>query len=158
MGAIQQLRQNVNQFVKAARENHPEGKLLDIAPDEHAVVSQYYSDVTTLNIAPGCNITADITDCPQLASDHWDLIFCLEVLEHVYEPFSAASELVRLLAPGGHLFISTPFYFEVHGPPPDCWRFTEQGLRYMFRDSEILEFNSIGAAAIPIHHTMVVRK
>jgi len=158
LGVIQQLRQNVNQFVKSARENHPNGKVLDVAPDEWAVVSLHYPDVTTVNIAPGCNITADITDCPQLASNHWDLIFCLEVLEHVYEPFRAASELMRMLAPGGHLFISTPFHFEVHGPPPDCWRLGEDGLRYMFRDHEIVEFNSMGNQPFPIHHTMVVRK
>ena len=153
---IEQIRDNIENFVKEA--GAPPPKILDIAPDEWAVVQRYFENVKTLNIIPGCDITADITRCPELASNSWDVIFCLEILEHVYDPFSAASELLRLLVPGGLLYISTPFYFEVHGPDPDCYRFTEAGLRYMFREAEIVEFKSIGAMPIPIHHTMVVRK
>jgi SAM-dependent methyltransferase len=39
----------------------------------------------------------------------FDAILCIEVLEHVTNPFLAASEIVRTLRPGGRLFLTTPF-------------------------------------------------
>ena len=159
MSNIQQIRQSIHQFVKRASEKHQAKRILDVAPDEWAVVPQFYKEnVTTLNITEGCDIKADICDCPQVASGSFDMIFCLEVLEHVYEPFKAVSELFRLLDTGGLLFISVPMFFEIHVPYPDCWRFTEMGLRYMFREHEVIEFNSVHPGPAPLHYTMVIRK
>lgn len=67
-----------------------------------------------------------------------DGVICLEVLEHVADPFKAASELVRVLRPGGRLICSVPFMTSYHGKGgesarhdsyPDYWRFTHEGLR-----------------------------
>ena len=67
-----------------------------------------------------------------LPDDSFDCIVCTEVLEHTLQPFAAVAELRRLLRAGGRLFLSVPFNFRIHGPLPDCWRFTEHGLRAMF--------------------------
>lgn len=76
---------------------------------------------------------------------HVDAVICLEVLEHVTDPFRAARELVRVLKPGGRLLLSVPFLTGYHGKPgdrhnprhdafPDFWRFTHEGLALMFRE------------------------
>jgi hypothetical protein len=44
---------------------------------------------------------------------------------------------------------------------PDCWRFTEHGLRALLRDWQILELNAIDTqdrALMPIQYTVVARK
>lgn len=70
-----------------------------------------------------------------------DGVICLEVLEHVADPFKAASELVRVLRPGGRLICSVPFMTSYHGKGgesarhdayPDYWRFTHEGLQALF--------------------------
>ncbi len=37
----------------------------------------------------------------------YDVVTCLEMLEHVPDPASVVSACARLLKPGGHLFVST---------------------------------------------------
>jgi len=43
-----------------------------------------------------------------LPDGSFDLILCIEVLEHVRDVETATRELGRLLAPGGHLILTTP--------------------------------------------------
>ncbi|MDC0664249.1 bifunctional 2-polyprenyl-6-hydroxyphenol methylase/3-demethylubiquinol 3-O-methyltransferase UbiG [Marinobacter sp. SS21] len=52
------------------------------------------------------------TTVEQLAADpehagQYDVVTCLEMLEHVPDPASVISACARLLKPGGHLFVST---------------------------------------------------
>lgn len=42
-------------------------------------------------------------------SDQFDLIICYHVLEHIIEDSKAMSELYRILAKGGQVYIQTPF-------------------------------------------------
>jgi len=88
-----------------------------------------------------CDLDLDICaiDLPDAS---FDCVICLEVLEHVADPFSAARELLRILRPGGALFLTVPFLHGYHGYPdsrsashecfPDYWRFTHQGLQKLF--------------------------
>jgi 2-polyprenyl-3-methyl-5-hydroxy-6-metoxy-1,4-benzoquinol methylase len=39
-----------------------------------------------------------------------DFIFCSEVIEHVYDTEATFRELARLLRPGGHLLLTTPYH------------------------------------------------
>jgi SAM-dependent methyltransferase len=59
----------------------------------------------------------------------FDVVVCLEVLEHVREPDQALRELARVLRPGGRAFVSMPFLYPVHDAPHDYQRWTESGWR-----------------------------
>jgi len=80
----------------------------------------------------------------------FDAVLCIEVLEHVADPFAAARELHRVLRTGGFLFLTTPFLAQYHGKGrdsytpdhelyPDFWRFTHQGLERLFSEFHRLE-------------------
>jgi methionine biosynthesis protein MetW len=43
-----------------------------------------------------------------LADESFDLVLCVEVLEHLFAPHEAAREIGRVLKPGGRLVVSTP--------------------------------------------------
>lgn len=75
----------------------------------------------------------------------FDAVICIEVLEHVADPFQAVREIKRVLRPGGRLLLTTPFLAPYHGKKrtgyaadhqsyPDFWRFTHQGLAALFAD------------------------
>jgi len=60
-------------------------------------------------------LQADVAYAP-LRNACADVVYSLEVLEHVWNPEAVLSEMVRVLRPGGLLFISTPngFSLDLH--------------------------------------------
>jgi SAM-dependent methyltransferase len=166
---LAEIRANVVDFMQrvAATYACPTGRLLDIAPQDHEGARPFFPStihVETFDIAPnsGCTFIGDIcrrNGC--LRSDSFDFVVCTEVLEHTLRPFEAVLEMRRVLKEGGLLFLSVPFNFRIHGPLPDCWRFTEHGLRTILSGFEILELNALETPArdlMPIHYTVVARK
>ncbi|MCX7016043.1 MAG: class I SAM-dependent methyltransferase [Candidatus Sumerlaeota bacterium] len=162
------VRRNVNRFLKRCMEQLPlEGPALDIGPQPNSLSTRLFSsrfEYATLDIdtASGADIVADICHMPQVLGDSFGVIVCTEVLEHTRNPFAAVEELARVLRPGGHLLCTTPFNLRIHGPAPDCWRFTEDGLRVLFAAHfAILEIRSLKPLIrreMPIHYTAVLRK
>ncbi|MER3415874.1 MAG: methyltransferase type 11 [Gemmataceae bacterium] len=72
--------------------------------------------------APGVDLVGDICDprlLQELERTRWQAIMCCNVLEHVGAPRSLAEHLLRLLAPGGLLFVSCPYRFPWHPDPID---------------------------------------
>jgi SAM-dependent methyltransferase len=68
-----------------------------------------------------------------LPDGHFDHVLCMEVLEHVRDPFQAAHHLHRILKPGGRLLLSTPYLFPTHDAPYDNFRYTQFGLQELFK-------------------------
>lgn len=57
--------------------------------------------------------------------DSFDVIFCIEVLEHCWNPIEAVKTIAELLKPGGSAYISTPF-INPHHDYVDYLRFTNE--------------------------------
>ena len=58
----------------------------------------------------GLRVEYELTSVEKLASERpaeFDVVTCLEMLEHVPDPQSIVSAISRTLKPGGHLFLST---------------------------------------------------
>ncbi|MEM0982797.1 MAG: class I SAM-dependent methyltransferase [Planctomycetota bacterium] len=82
-------------------------------------------------------IIGDITSCPQIDSASFDVVFSNNVFEHVREPWRAADECVRICKPGGLLVHAAPFAWRYHPVPVDMFRYTHEGLRYLFERCEV---------------------
>lgn len=65
----------------------------------------------------------------------FDLVFCTEVMEHVAEPKRMLEEIYRVLKPGGHLILTTPFLVPVHEAPYDFYRYTPYGLQHLVKQA-----------------------
>ncbi len=166
---LKKIRKNVSDFVAQCGQKYDKGGILilDVAPQDHEGAAPHFtkSMVETLDIdeKSGATYIADLcaNNNKLIPNDHFDYIICTEVLEHTLQPFSAVNEIRRILKPNGLVLVSTPFNFRIHGPLPDCWRFTEHGLRALFKDFEIIELNILETAdrfLMPIHYTLVARK
>ena len=139
--------------------------MLDVAPAEYPGAKFHFpgAKVTILDINPtsGADIIADITSCREIPDNSYELIVCTEVLEHTLAPWQASREIYRLLKPGGIACVTTPCNFMIHVPSPDCWRFTEQGLRELFKYFTIEELQPLetpGRPPFPIQYTLIARK
>ena len=68
----------------------------------------------------------------------FDFILAIEVLEHLFNPALAASEICRVLRPGGTAVLSSPFMFRIHADPCDYHRFTKSALTQLFPDCSVV--------------------
>lgn len=106
------------------------------------------SDYKTLDVEPRYHpdILANIYKIP-LPSESVGAILCKSVLEHLEEPAQAVSEMRRILKPGGKILVSVPFIYPYHarkGIYKDFYRFSEDALRYLFRDFRNVEIQKVG--------------
>lgn len=73
------------------------------------------------------------------ATDAFDGVISVGVLEHVKDPFLCAREITRVLKPGGVLFCAVPFIQPLHAYPHHYYNMTAQGLANLFPDLDIRE-------------------
>jgi ubiquinone/menaquinone biosynthesis C-methylase UbiE len=59
---------------------------------------------------------SDINNIP-VPDESFDVILCTEVLEHVPEPIRALEEMVRIVKPGGRIFLTAPLGSGLHQLP-----------------------------------------
>jgi SAM-dependent methyltransferase len=84
---------------------------------------------------PG-NSRADVhgsIDAIPVEDASYDVVLCLQVLEHVLDPAAAVRELWRVVRPGGRVLLSTHGVYPLHPNPHDLWRWTNEGLEHLFR-------------------------
>ncbi|AGB42131.1 methyltransferase family protein [Halobacteroides halobius DSM 5150] len=163
------IRKNVSDFIeKCALKYDKQGTyLLDIAPQDYEGAIAFFKEtnVYTLDINPEAEADYTVDICQNseelIDDNYFDYILCTEVLEHTLNPFSAIKEINRILKPGGLVFITVPFNFRIHGPLPDCWRFTEYGLKELLKKFTIKSLEKIETAdrdLMPIHYRVIAKK
>lgn len=64
----------------------------------------------------------------------FDLIFSSAVFEHLAMPWIAANEIIKLLKPGGYVFVETHYSYASHERPWHFFQFSEQGLKVLFSE------------------------
>jgi SAM-dependent methyltransferase len=69
--------------------------------------------------------------------DVFDRVFAFNVFEHLNEPKKAASEILRVLKPGGSVVVHTAFLQALHEEPHHYFNATEFGVRHWFAQYEI---------------------
>ena len=77
----------------------------------------------------------------------FDVVLCLQVLEHVPDPAAAVRELRRVVRPGGRVLASTHGVYPYHPNPEDLWRWTNSGLDRLFRENGDWSSVSVHAGA-----------
>jgi SAM-dependent methyltransferase len=111
------------------------GEALDVGcgrqPFRSAVELHGY-DYVGLDVEPGPGVdhvgAIDEPLPPEIGSDRFSLVLCLEVLEHVADWKAAFANLAHVLAPGGTLLVTCPHFYQLHEEPYDFWRPTTHAL------------------------------
>lgn len=76
----------------------------------------------------------DFDICSQRLEERFDLIIAEQVWEHLPYPYRATQNAMAMIAPGGHLLLTTPFLIKYHPHPLDCTRWTAEGLAYFLEE------------------------
>jgi SAM-dependent methyltransferase len=164
---IELARDHVNDFIKRSSKiiSQKDMRLLEVGPQKRSEVQKMFNgcNIETLDIVSDYNpdIVGDLTKYNEHINDStYDIISCLEILEHTVNPFSAIEELRRILKHGGYLLLSAPLNWRIHGPTPDCWRITEFGWKVLLKDFEIIEIDKLDTPdrnLFPIHYNILVK-
>lgn len=70
-------------------------------------------------------------------------VLCVNVLEHIYNYRNLLQESFRILKVGGRMYISVPFFFNIHGSPNDYFRYTESALIRMLGDAGFTQIHVV---------------
>lgn len=72
-----------------------------------------------------------IEDLPYAYQNAFGTAVCLNVIEHVQNPFRVFAALYQIMKPNSLLIIETVFSFPYHPSPNDYWRYSPDCLRYL---------------------------
>jgi len=83
------------------------------------------------DMQPGPNVDHVLADPDQfpLADESYDVIVSGQAFEHIRFFWRTWREMVRVLRPGGFIFLIAPSRGVEHRHPVDCWRFYRDGFR-----------------------------
>lgn len=102
------------------------------------------------------SVVGDVHSMPKDWTNKWDVVLCNQAIECFANPFSAMSELHRVLKPGGTLYIDAPFNYRWFGegsfpgakpkkwPVKDYWRITQDGWELLTKDFSSVRIDRTG--------------
>jgi len=76
----------------------------------------------------------------------FDLIFSSAVFEHLAMPWIVANEMIKLLKPGGYIFVETHYSYSSHERPWHFFQFSEQALKVLFSEEHGIECIEAGVS------------
>lgn len=127
----------------------PSGLFLDVGA---GLRQTYHANVVNTDIypSPSTDVLCVGEDLP-FASDQFDAVFCLAVLEHTMRPWDVAREISRVLKPGGRVYVDWPFLQPVHGYPHHYYNATPRGNEALFEP-----YCDVEPAVLDRHHHPLV--
>jgi len=133
----------VTQFSETIRNNTSGGDLLYVGIAGDPPGGEYSSLFPEQNIKTfdsdskwGPDIVGDIS-FTDFEDESWDVIVCVQVLEHVPNIWDVPKEMSRILRPGGYAIVDSPWMYPYHAEPPsfgDFWRLSKDGIRKLFEN------------------------
>ena len=101
----------------------------------HSVWVPHAARYIGVDYEPGedVDVVADAHELARhLGRDSVDAVVACSIFEHIKYPWIAATEIAKVLRPGGLAFIHTHQTFAIHAHPHDYWRFSMEGLQALF--------------------------
>lgn len=126
----------------------PQGPILEIgAKRYHADTAVEFRDLfdgqeyvgTDIEPGDGVDVVDDLENPRNLVGRRFGFAICCSVLEHVRRPWVAAEAISDIVAPGGYLYVATPWVWPYHPYPDDYFRFSFSGIASLFPNFEVVE-------------------
>ena len=101
-------------------------------------VHRYDAQMVNIDMYPykEVDVVGDATALPFL-DNSFDGALCEYLLEHVTKPDLVMREILRVLKPGGEVFITVPFVYAFHACPHDYYRWSIMGVKELCKEGDI---------------------
>lgn len=152
----------VRQFAKAKKNK----RILELGSGKEFKGSYYYSmkqffDASNSFVQTDINpeFGHQVLDVTKMRNkDEFDIILCLNVLEHVYDFHKAIDNIHKALRKNGVAVIAVPTFYPLHDEPGDYWRFTEHALRKMLGNFNKVDIQYRGIRQAPYTYYIEAKK
>lgn len=133
-------------------------KIIDLGAGGPDTFRAFFSgaEYITIDVDPasGANCIADAHQLP-FPDASIDAVLSFSLLEHTHTPERVVGEIERVLRPGGSALLTVPFIHPYHGGRcPDYYRFTKEGVRYLFRNFKHVEVEGDGGLFLALQNFM----
>ena len=155
------MRKQVYEIVKIVAESlQKKIKVLEIGSlivegQEHLSVRKLFPEAEYIGIdmqkGNGVDVVEDCINYCYFNENEYDLILCLDMLEHAKEPFEVIESAKQCLKPNGVLLVTSAFNFKIHEYPNDYWRFTPECFKMLLGNNS--RVYKIGSDLMP--HTII---
>ena len=133
---------------KVLRDLGQEAKILDLGSG----LDRRTSNTINLEIeaTPNVDVVGDGHSLP-FKDAVFDAVISEAVLEHVQDPNRVASEIHRVLKPGGYVCAAVPFLQGFHASPHDYQRYTVPGFNHLFSAFTRIESGACAGPTASLH-------
>lgn len=102
--------------------------------------TRYGESCVNVDIQAGkeVDVVCDLHDLPQ-SIGQFDVVLCNAVLQYCHSPELVARNLLNVLKPDGLLFVDVPWVQPYCPHTPDRFRYSEEALRTIFQEFEVIE-------------------
>lgn len=136
----QECESAIRQFASLINPRFTSGKLLYVGVAGDPPGGEYtpvFDTLTTTTFDIGERWKPDILgDITKTSFDDasWDVIVCVQTIEHISNIWDLPAELKRILKPDGYAIIDCPWNYPYHGEPEfgDYWRISKDGMKSLF--------------------------
>lgn len=160
---------------------NPSLKVLEVGPSSKLYTEKVFPQFDTSIIGATCSDngiyykTLDIDPSSKadyiggiedasFVTEKFDVVILIGIIEHIPKVFAVPEKLYRITNVDSTIFINTPYMFKVHGPIPDCWRFSEYGYKALFDNLFVIDNidvyppNELGKNSIPLSLNVTLKK
>lgn len=127
------------------------GAVLDIGGSQNPIKGRTKTwnptryDISDLEMPHGVKVppdlVMDINEKMQFGKRRYDMIFCIEVMEYVYDPVEAIYNIYKLLNKGGVAYVTLHLLYGLHPPKEkDCLRYTKYAIQKMTTQFSNVEY------------------
>lgn len=92
----------------------------------------FITDIIPRPNSPKNIVVSDITACPEIPDNSYDVVYSNNIFEHLTKPWDAGKESVRICKPNGLVICYAPFSWRYHPVPIDAFRFSHTGMQILF--------------------------
>ena len=145
---------------KILNEIHEDDHVLDIGMamrDRHKKIKSKTLETLDVNdFGDYPDIICDICSDVSSLENRYNKIICIAILEHVYNPFLAVTNLKKMLKNDGVVYGYVPYLYHYHAPNnlkfQDYFRFSKDALAFLFKDFKDVELFPVrGRISAPLN-------
>ena len=116
------------------------GPVLEVGSKDYGSTSSFRTvyavdEYIGVDMADGAGVD-EVVDLVEGTGDlplnHFNLVICCSVMEHVRKPWVFAENLSKLTRVGGRIYLSVPWVWRYHPYPDDYFRFSYRGVMELF--------------------------